>query len=629
MFGGNVDSTAGAATAESELAEVLSDFARTMVTDFPIQAILDQLVRRIVEIMPVTGAGVTLIAPDREPRFIAASNGAAMRFEQLQTELAEGPCLAAYHTGEAVSVPNLRTDERFGRFCTEASEAGLAAVFTFPLRHGSSRLGALDLYRDVPGALSPESMSAAQTLADVASAYLLNAQARADLQDTANRSREASLHDPLTGLANRALMIERLEHASQRGRRSHKPMALFFVDLDHFKEVNDTHGHQIGDELLIAIAERMTEAMRPGDTIARISGDEFIILCEDLDAPAQAERILVRLDALFDIPFSLSGSELTVTASIGTAVTTSGDKAPEQLIHHADLAMYQMKRRAIGVRNGFNVTEPNVPADPESLVGTLSGALERGEFRLDYQPIVNTVTGRLTGVEALLRWMHPSRGLIPPMLVIPLAEQSGQIVEIGRWVLSQAWADRRTWEGGREDGIAVSVNVSAHQFMAAGFVDMVAAVLLSGVADPRLLTLEVTEGVFIQDAERAVIVLKTLKDIGVTLALDDFGTGYSSLTQILSYPVDTIKVDRTYIADLAPDTTSETLVTAVVDLAHGLGMTVVSEGVETLDQYNELARLGADECQGFYFARPMPAHSINTLLNSGSAHDGTRLPITA
>jgi EAL domain-containing protein (putative c-di-GMP-specific phosphodiesterase class I) len=223
--------------------------------------------------------------------------------------------------------------------------------------------------------------------------------------------------------------------------------------------------------------------------------------------------------------------------------------------------------------------------------------------------------------------MHPTRGLVPPTLAIPLAEQSGDIAEIGRWVLGQAWSDRSRWKYEGGDDITVSVNVSAHQLMAAGFADTVAAVLLRGEADPRLLTLEVTEGAFIRDAERAAIVLRTLREIGVTLALDDFGTGYSSLSQILNYPVDTIKVDRTFVSDLAPDTTSETLVTAVIDLAHQLGMTVVSEGVETIEQHNQLTQLGTDACQGFYFARPMPAHSIDTLLEKATAYDGIRLPL--
>jgi diguanylate cyclase (GGDEF)-like protein len=597
-----------------------------MVTDFPIQDILDHLVERIVQIMPVTGAGVTLISAGSRPRYISASNRAAMRFEELQTELSEGPCLAAYDTGEAVSVPDLRRDQRFVNFSPRAVESGLAAVFTFPLRHGSARLGALDLYRDVVGPLSLRSMNRAQTLADVAAAYLLNAEARADLQDSADRSREASLHDALTGLPNRALMFERLEHGSLRGRRSHKTMALFFVDLDHFKEVNDTHGHQIGDELLVAVAERLTGMLRPGDTLARMSGDEFLILCEDLEDASDAETILARIDEVLTAPFELSAAELTMTASIGSAVAAPGEKAAGQLIHHADLAMYRMKHRAVGTRNVLNVAAVNAPGQRNGLGAALAGASERGELHLDYQPIVDTADGRLNGVEALLRWNHPSRGVVPPSLVIPVAEQSGEIGEIGRWALRQAWSDQQTWKRTRSDDLAVSVNISAHQLLAAGFADMVATVLLSGSTDPRLLTLEVTESVLVHDSARAAVVLKALKEIGVMLALDDFGAGNASLRQIMDYPIDTIKVDRAFVADLAPDTASETIVTTVVQLAHGLGKTVVSEGVETLEQYQALTRLGTDACQGFYFARPMAASDIEVLIRNPGAGNDTLLP---
>jgi diguanylate cyclase (GGDEF)-like protein len=383
--------------ATEELSDVLSEFARTMVTDFPIQGILDHQVRRIVEIMPVTAAGVTLISPGLEPRYVAASNSSALRYERLQSELGEGPCLAAFHSGEAVSVPDLRIEERFPKFSPGALDAGLGAVFTFPLHHGELRLGALDLYRDTPGGpLSPDSMGTAQTLADVAAAYLLNDQARADLQDTSDRSREAALHDSLTGLPNRALMLERLEHAFLRGRRSGKTSAVFFVDLDRFKAVNDTYGHQAGDQLLVGVAKRLTGVLRPGDTLARLSGDEFVILCEDLADPSQADAIVSRVDAAMARPFVLSDVEVNITASIGLAFTGRGDDAPEQLIHDADLAMYRTKRQSVEDRQLLDLRELHLAEDQASLKQALPGAAQRGELTLVYQPIVAAVDGQLT-----------------------------------------------------------------------------------------------------------------------------------------------------------------------------------------------------------------------------------------
>ena len=601
---------------------MLREFARTMATDFPIQGILDHLVERIVEIMPVSGVGVTLISPGTAPRYVAASNEAALRFEKLQSELGEGPCLAAYHTGEAIAVPDLRDDVRFAKFSPRALEAGLVAVFTFPMHHGALRLGAVDLYRDAPGSLSPDLMSTAQTLADVAAAYLLNAQARADLRDTSDRSREAALHDALTGLPNRTLMLVRLEHAFLRARRSNKTSAVFFIDLDRFKEVNDTYGHQVGDALLVAVGERLTGMLRPGDTLARLYGDEFVILCEDLEGPSHAEAIAVRVDAALVVPFVLAGIELSVTASIGIAFTGRGNEAPEQVLHDADHAMYLSKRRNVGPRQLVDLRELHLAEDQSSLMHALPGAAERGELHLVYQPIVGAADGQLTGVEALLRWQYPGRGLVSPTVLIPLAEQSGLIDEIGRWVLDQAWSDRHRWQRQKADDLAVSVNVSPHQLMAEGFIETVEAMVNRTSTDPRLLILEVTESVFVRDSERALFVLNDLKDLGVRVALDDFGTGYSSLGYLMRFPVDIVKIDRTFVAELGPDSSSHavvdsashTIVAAFIKLAHDLGMTVMSEGVETASQHHELTRLGCDSCQGFYFGRPMSASSIETLI---------------
>ena len=609
-----------------DLAEVLSEFARTMVTNFPIQRILEHLVKRIVDIMPVTAAGVTLIDSGLDPQYVAASDPSALRYEQLQTELGEGPCLAAYGSDRAISVPDLRIEDRFPRFVPRALESGLAAVFTFPLRHEDVQLGALDLYRDTRGPLSPESMIAAQTLADVAAAYLINARARSDLQESSDRSRQAALHDPLTGLPNRVLMLERLEHAFRAAHRSGSTSAVFFLDLDRFKDVNDTYGHQAGDELLVAVAARLTGVLRPGDSLARLSGDEFVVLCEDLADPSAADPIAVRLEAELSRPFVLSRVEVTVTASIGIAFTGRGIDAPEDLLRDADLAMYRSKRDRVGSHEIIDLRELHLSGHQSGLARGLPAALGRGELHLDYQPIVDTVDGRLTGVEALLRWSHPSRGAVSPGTFIPAAEQSGQIVEIGKWVLQQAWSDRQRWQRERPAQIGMSVNVSAHQFMSVGFAQAVAGVLDSTSADPGLLTLEITESVFVYDEPRARVVLAELKELGVQLALDDFGTGYSSLGYLNSLPIDMIKIDRQFTANLTAEPASHVIVTAIIQLAHGLRMTVVAEGVETAQQHNEVTKLGSDACQGFYFAKPMVATNIDTLIQHQANGRNPRLP---
>ncbi|MEA2638274.1 MAG: hypothetical protein QOE18_1331, partial [Chloroflexota bacterium] len=291
--------------------------------------------------------------------------------------------------------------------------------------------------------------------------------------------------------------------------------------------------------------------------------------------------------------------------------------------------MYRTKRRRGTGGHEIDLSELSAVQDQDQdqdrLEHALPGAAARGELQLAYQPIVAAADGRLTGVEALLRWTYPGRGSVAPTVLIPLAEQSGQIIDIGRWVLEQAWSDRRHWQRGRATDVSVSVNVSARQLMSAGFADTVAAVLDTASTDPSLLTLEVTESIFVRDGERALFVLNDLKDIGVRLALDDFGTGYSSLGYLRRFPVDVVKIDREFVANLGHEPASLTIVTAVIQLAHGLGMTVVSEGVETAEQHRELTALGCDSCQGFYFARPMPSASVSRLIEWGGTSRSQQL----
>ncbi len=602
---------------EDRLSDVLSDFARTMVTDFPIQSILDQLVERIVDVLPITSAGVTLISPGRAPHLIAASDGDALRYEKLQTELGEGPCTDAYNSGEAVSVPELAREVRYPVFGARARQLGLAAVFTFPLRHGEKCLGALDLYRETSGSLDDETMIAAQTLADVAAAYLLNAQAREDLRDSSENFRNSSLHDALTGLPNRVLLRQRLEHAVLRARRARKVISILFIDLDRFKQVNDIYGHRAGDELLIAVAVRLQALLRPGDTVARMSGDEFVVLCEDLDEESQARTLAQRIVTALATPFVLSSTQVNVTASVGIAFAGHGENVPDQILHDADEAMYQAKRAGGARHQLIDLRERFDTATRASLEHELRGAATRGELSLAYQPIVRTHDGQITGIEALLRWNHPQHGPIPPLTLIPLAEQSDLINEIGGWVLEQACGFFHHLTSETYPGLQLHVNVSPHQLMAREFCRSVEETLAVTGTEPGRLALDMTESVYVEDGERALVVLEDLKRIGVRLALDDFGTGYSSLSYLQRFPLDIVKIDRGFTAKLGHDPASGVIVAAVIDLAHALEKTVIAEGVETADQHDRLLTLGCDSCQGHYFARPMPEGDLEPLLRHG------------
>jgi diguanylate cyclase (GGDEF)-like protein len=564
------------------LSEVLRDFARTMVTDLPIQGILDHLVKRTVEILPVTGARVTLVPPGAGPRYEAASDGAV-----------------------------------------RALEMGVGAAFAFPLRYDHHQLGTLLLYLDRPGALDVATREAAQTLADVAAAYIVNAQTRAVLRDTSDRAQRMVLHDPLTGLPNRVLFLERLDHAVHRSRRSGQTVAVLFADLDRFKLVNDVYGHRAGDELLVAVAQRLAAVLRPGDTLARLAGDEFVILCEGLDTPARADAIAARISAEFAAPFQLEAAEIDVTASVGIALLGRDDQRPEDLLQDADMAMYQAKRRGGARHQIIDLSEKRRTLHQVNLERDLRGATTRGELHLQYQPIVETGDGRMTGVEALLRWAHPAQGLVAPSALVPIAERSGLINEIGRWVLANACLDRLS-ERSLVDNLTVSVNVSGHQLMSPGFPATVAGVLSDTGTDPQRITLEVTESVFVQDGGRALGVLAELKNLGLKIALDDFGTGYSSLQYLKQFPIDIVKIDQKFICDLEHDAASHAIVYTIVELAHVLGMTAVAEGVETAEQHQLLASIGCDFCQGFYFAHPLPAGDLDALANPGM---GLYLPV--
>ncbi len=591
-----------------QLCDVLSDFARTLATDFPIQRILDHLVERIVDVLPITAAGVTLIGPAEEPHHVAASDPAALTFEKMQSDYQEGPCLAAYRTGESVAVPDVMHDPRFRRFGPAAAAAGLGAVFTFPLRHEAGCLGALDLYRDVAGPLCLEDLEAAQTLADVATAYLLNAQARDEARSVSERHRHGALHDVLTGLPNRMLLQQRLEHAALRARRSHAYAAVLFADLDGFKQVNDIYGHHVGDQLLVAVAQRLVHLIRPGDTLCRYAGDEFVFLCEDLQDPLDAELLASRVEAAFSEPFRVDASlEVTMAASVGMAFAGPGDTITDQLLVEADTAMYAAKRAGGSARRLRAAPAPTIGS---TSVEDLRRALADEELRVVYQPIVRTADGVVLGAEALLRWTRPGRGDIDAASVIGVAEAGALIGEVGAWVLTRACRDHASWRATPGGHLDLAVNVSPRQLLEPGFAHTVSRVLAITLMDPRQLVLEITEDILIVDIARATNVLDDLKSLGIRIALDDFGTGYSSLSYLLRLPIDIVKIDQSFIADVDRTTNGRALVAVVTQLAHLVGLTVVAEGVETVQQRDAVRAAGCEQSQGYLFARPQSAVAV-------------------
>ena len=607
---------------EDKLSAVLSDFARTVITDFPIQSILDHLVARIVDVLPVTSAGVTLISPGTAPRYVAASDDAALRFERLQSEIEQGPCVLAYESGAAVAIPDLSADERFPLFAPAAVAAGLAAVFAFPLHHDGGRLGALDLYRDTTGALDQLDMDAAQTLADVAAAYLLNAQARDEALATSEGFHHSALHDPLTGLPNRLLLQERVDHVAQRAKRVRTTAAILFVDLDQFKQVNDTHGHQVGDELLIAVAHRLSGLVRSGDTLARFAGDEFVFLCEDLSSSADVEVLASRIGEVLAKPFEMGRTDIpmTVSASVGIAFAGPGEDISDELVLKADMAMYRAKRNGGACHQIVDMRETLQGTHGNTLEGDLRSALVHDQLDVAYQPIVRNADGLLSGVEALLRWTHPDRGPVSALTTVGLAEQSDLINEIGAWILERSCRDRGRWAYDHPDlPLDVAVNVSARQLTSPGFAATVADALDRTEMDPTALILEMTESVYIEDSGPIMSELAELKNLGVRIALDDFGCGYSSLSYLGRLPIDIVKIDRGFIADIGDVPTSRAIVDAVTKLAHVLGLSVVAEGVETQGQSDEVSAIGCQFSQGFFHARPMSAYAIGARLDALSS----------
>jgi len=432
---------------------------------------------------------------------------------------------------------------------------------------------------------------------------------RADADDAARRT---ALTDPITRLPNRVLFADRLDHALARARRDATQVAVLMLDVDQFKMVNDSLGHQAGDELLAAIAPLLLSAVRESDTVARLAADEFAVLCEGIQEDADAILLAERISAALLDPIRVGGRELFVTASTGVVVSAGGSETSATLLNNADAAMYRAKEAGRGRIVLYDELTRGGWVDRLRMETDLRRALERGELSLVYQPIVDLRDGRTRSVEALLRWTHPERGSITPDVFIPVAEETGLIIEIGRWVLETAVAQVAEWQrtqpGAR--GLGVTVNVSGRQLFHESLVaDVQRVARESGIA-PGTLGLEITESVLMDEGDAATV-LQALRDRGARLSLDDFGTGYSSLSYLKRFPLDTLKIDRSFVSGLGTGQEDTALVATIVSMAGTLGLEVVAEGVETEEQLRRLRELGCDRAQGFLLARPLPPADLH------------------
>ncbi|MBI3595389.1 MAG: EAL domain-containing protein [Nitrospirae bacterium] len=422
-------------------------------------------------------------------------------------------------------------------------------------------------------------------------------------------------HDSLTGLPNRLLFEDRLSMAISQARRTEAMLAILFIDLDRFKVINDTLGHNIGDQLLKVLGERLTHCMRDGDTVARMGGDEFTVLLPVIESKYDAIRAAERIFNVLRPVFNLENHELYISGSIGIAIYPECGDDPQTLLKNADIALYQVKDQG-GDNNSqvYSSTMDHSSVERLSLESALRQAITRDELILNYQPTFHLLTGALTGMEALVRWNRPHVGTVSPGAFIPIAEESGLILPIGKWVLNAACQQLKSWQATGVEPLSVAVNLSARQIHQGDLLEEVTRVLNTTGLSPRYLELELTESLLMKNTDAIIRLLHQLSDMGIQLSIDDFGTGYSSLSYLKRFPIHKLKIDQSFVRNITTDTNDAVIAQTIIRMAHSLGLRAVAEGVETLDQLNLLRSLECDEAQGFYFSKPLPHEEFKNLL---------------
>ncbi|MBR0696898.1 GAF domain-containing protein [Bradyrhizobium lablabi] len=570
-----------------------------------------------------TSTTIALVHPGSDYLSIVATAGPAAegaRQVRLSTNAAHpegrGACGRAFRSRKACIINDYQADPHTAVFHERARLDGTKSGASFPLIVGGQVVGIMIFVAIEKDTFTPEFAELLQRLADNLS-FALEGFDRADEKNKADERIEyLASHDSLTNLPNREMFNELLRRAVEAADRHRRPFAVLFIDLDRFKVINDSLGHDAGDMLLVATAERLQTCLRPSDVVARLGGDEFVVILEDVGERGSVERIAADLLTALSQPLQLSGHECHTTASIGIAMYPNDGSDLQTLTKNADMAMYLAKEDG---KNGFRFFSKEIKAqsiERLTLESALRRALERDQFSLHYQPKVDMASGQISGVEALLRWNHPELGMVSPGQFIPLAEEIGLIVPIGRWVLKEACAQNMAWQRCGLKPVTMAVNLSPRQFADPRLLNDIDEALSASGMSAVLLQLEVTESMVMRNVSRAIRVLDAIQSRGIRLAIDDFGTGYSSMSLMKQFPIDTIKIDRSFVRDLPDDSEDVAIAQAIISMGKALGMTIVAEGVETSEQQQFLRAHACDEMQGFLFSKPLPPGDLARLLHS-------------
>ena len=583
-----------------------AELGRFALQSHDLRKLMTQAVTTSTATLGLDVAAVLELDDTGETLSLVAGVGLPRRVDGVRISVADSPIAAhVLRTGEPVIVGDLATEPRFPS--AALAELGVVSSLSVPIDGHDRLFGILSVHARESRAFSDGDVA---FLTGVAT--LITVAVERDREEQATR--HAALHDPLTDLPNRTLALDRLAHALARRRREGIDVAVLALDLDRFKMINDSFGHAAGDEVLLALAPRLTAAVRPTDTIARLGGDEFVVICPAIDAAREVTEVAERLAAAINRPLVLYSGEHFFTVSTGITLAATQRDTPGSLLRDADAAMYRAKERG---RGRYELFDEAMRTQVMSRMRTeieLRRALDKGELKVWYQPVIDLATGRSLSTEALVRWKHARRGLISPLEFIPIAEEIGLIAELGLYVLEEACRQTAAWQQQFDTALGVWVNVSGRQVTNALFPAQASNIAERSGLRPGTLALEITESVLMEEADSPATILGTMQEYGLSLALDDFGTGYSSLSRLKLFPLDVLKIDRSFVAGVDSNTDDRAIVKATIDMAHALGMTVVAEGVETSEQEAYLRVFGCDRVQGYLYARPQPAHAITDVL---------------